>query len=108
MKRICFGLMVLFLAVSSAWAAVGGGDIMFPVEGMASVLFSHDVHVSKAKQKCTECHYALYTSHAQHKIVGMAGMQKGRSCGACHDGKKAFGVVDQKSCEKCHVSGSSK
>jgi c(7)-type cytochrome triheme protein len=105
MQKIYSGMMLLFLAVSPAWAAVvGGGDIIYPVEGMASALFSHDAHVSKAKQKCSECHYALYTTHAQHKVAGMAGMQKGKSCGACHDGKRAFGVVDQKHCEKCHVS----
>jgi len=102
MQRICSGMMVLFLAASPAWAVTGGGDIVFKVEGMASVLFSHDYHVSRAKKKCSECHYALYTNKAQHRVVGMAGMQKGKSCGACHDGKKAFGVADNKHCANCH------
>ena len=102
MKKICTGLITLLLAASAAWAVIGGGDIVFTVEGMASVLFSHEYHVTKAKQKCTECHYTLYTNHTQHKIVGMAGMQKGKSCGACHNGKKAFDVADKKSCATCH------
>jgi len=75
MKKICFGLIGLFLVVFPAWAIIGGGDIVFTAEGMASVLYSHEAHVSKARLKCTECHYALYINHAQHKVVGMAGMQ---------------------------------
>jgi len=102
MKRTLYGLIALFMAASTAWAVTGGGDIVFTVEGMASVLFSHEYHVSKARQKCSDCHYALFTSRAQHKVVGMAAMQKGRSCGACHNGKKAFDVADKKSCATCH------
>jgi c(7)-type cytochrome triheme protein len=102
MNSICSGLIVVFLAVSPAWAVIGGGDIVFTVEGMASVLYSHDYHVSKAKLGCSECHYALYTNRAQHKVVGMAGMQKGKSCGSCHNGKRAFDVADKKNCATCH------
>jgi c(7)-type cytochrome triheme protein len=102
MKSICSGLIGLLLAASAAWAAIGGGDIVFPIEGMASVFYSHDYHVGKAKLKCSECHYALFTNRAQHRVVGMAGMRKGKSCGACHDGKKAFDVADKKNCPTCH------
>ena len=31
--------------------------------------------------------------------VSMAAMEKGKSCGACHNGKKAFAVAE---CTKCH------
>jgi c(7)-type cytochrome triheme protein len=108
MNRIWYGLMGLFLLVSPAWAVIGGGDIIFQVDGMASVLFSHDSHVGKAKLKCAACHPALYKNRTQHIVVGMANMQKGKSCGACHDGKKAFGVVEKKDCEKCHVNNTTK
>jgi c(7)-type cytochrome triheme protein len=30
----------------------------------------------------------------------MKQMEKGKSCGACHDGKKAFSVKGE--CAKCH------
>lgn len=102
MKRICFGLIMLCLAVSPARAIIGGGEIVFKVEGMASVLYSHDYHVSKARLKCSECHPSLYKNRALHNVVGMAGMQKGKSCGACHNGTRAFGVADQKHCATCH------
>ena len=102
MKKICSCLMVLFLAASPALAVIGGGDIVIKVEGMASVLYSHDYHVSKAKLKCAECHPRLYKRSAQHAVVGMANMQKGKSCGSCHNGKKAFDVSDKKQCATCH------
>ncbi len=102
MRRICFCLMGLFLAASPAWSGIGGGDVVFPVEGMAGVLYSHDYHVVKARLKCTECHYALYTNHAQRKVVGMEGMRQGKSCGACHNGKRVFDVADKKHCATCH------
>ena len=95
-------LVVVLAAATTAVAVTGGGDIIFNVTGMASVLFSHDHHVSRIKLRCSDCHYGLYTNRAQHKVVGMASMEKGKSCGACHDGKKAFGVADKKRCVSCH------
>ncbi len=96
------GIVASLLATSSAWAVTGGGDIIFAIEGMQSVVFSHDAHVNKAKQRCTECHYAIYKDRAQRKAVGMSGMRAGKSCGVCHDGKKAFGGRTKQDCEKCH------
>jgi c(7)-type cytochrome triheme protein len=33
-------------------------------------------------------------------------MDAGRSCGACHDSRKAFGTQDPESCAVCHESAS--
>jgi c(7)-type cytochrome triheme protein len=96
------GIALSFLAMSYAWAVTGGGDIIFDTEGMPSVVFSHDNHVGAAKKKCSECHYGIYTNHSQHKAVGMAAMRAGKSCGTCHDGKKAFSVAVMRDCGKCH------
>jgi c(7)-type cytochrome triheme protein len=96
------GLVAMVLCASVAWGKIGGGDITFTAPGMPDVLYSHEVHVVNAKLKCTECHYAIYTNHAMHKTVGMEGMQKGRSCGVCHNGKRAFSVTDKGNCKKCH------
>ncbi len=96
------GILIVMLAAFSSPAATGGGDITFPLEGIAGVVFSHDDHVVKAKQKCSDCHYGLYTNRAQRKAVGMSGMRQGRSCGACHNGTKAFSVIPKQHCEKCH------
>lgn len=94
--------LAVLLIAASAGAVTGGGEIVFTVPGMASVLFSHEHHVTKVKLRCSECHYHLFTNRAQHKVVGMAAMEKGKSCGACHDGKRAFSVSDKKRCASCH------
>lgn len=96
------GLAVVFLVSAAAWAALGGGDIFFSVSGAANVLFSHDEHAGKTKIGCTECHYAVFINRANHRKATMTDMQQGRSCGACHNGKRAFGVSDVKLCGRCH------
>lgn len=99
MKR--FGLILWALvAVGPAAAKVGGGDVVFEVKGAKGVVFSHQVHVSSAGLSCTECHDKLYVTKEKHKSVSMKDMKKGKSCGACHDGKKAFHVKE--SCDSCH------
>jgi len=92
-------IITLLLAAMPVMAAVGGGDITLKSKG-GDVIFSHDTHVEGMAQACTECHDKLYTSSKQHKKITMKQMQKGKSCGACHNGKKAFSVKGD--CAKCH------
>lgn len=100
MKR-CLAVVagIVLLGAGSALAAVGGGEVTLKNTG-GDVIFSHEVHVEGMVLACTECHDKLYTSAKQHKIVAMKQMEKGKSCGACHDGKKAFSVKGD--CAKCH------
>lgn len=93
-------IVAAVLAASVAWAGVGGGEIIFRVSGAQNVVYSHDYHVTQKKLKCSECHYALYTTQARHIKYSMADMQKGRSCGTCHNGERAFDV--KSNCAKCH------
>ncbi len=90
---------VLLLSCSTAFAAVGGGDVTLKNKG-GNVTFSHDAHVAVMGLKCTQCHDKLYTNAKQHKKATMKEMQKGKSCGACHNGKTAFSVKGD--CAKCH------
>jgi c(7)-type cytochrome triheme protein len=101
-KRFWSGLIAITVMASAALAVTGGGDVIFQAQGVTDALFSHEYHVGKAKKRCSECHYGIYANRAQHKTVGMEGMRKGKSCGVCHDGKKVFGVTDQKDCDRCH------
>ena len=91
----CFALAT----VGSASAAVGGGDVTLKNSG-GDVVFSHEVHVEGVQLECTQCHEKLYLSAKQHTKVSMKQMQKGKSCGACHNGKMAFSVKGD--CAKCH------
>ena len=100
MRSLLTVLALAVLPASLAVAKVGGGDITFTMKGAAPAVFSHDKHVGGAGLKCTDCHAALYTTSAQHKKATMAQMGQGTSCGACHNGKKAFDVKGN--CATCH------
>lgn len=102
MKRFVGAVVPVFLAAATAFAALGGGDVEFKVTGASNVFFTHDNHAGKQKIGCKECHYTIFTTRAGHKSMTMADMQKGGSCGACHNGVRAFGVAAPDSCPKCH------
>ena len=93
-------VIALLLVATPVLATVGGGDITLKNKG-GNVPFSHEAHVVGAGQKCTACHDKLYTNAKQHKKSTMKEMQKGKSCGSCHNGKVAFSVKGD--CAKCHI-----
>ncbi len=100
MRKILAVVVLTAVTASIAFAKVGGGDILFPVKGAANVTFNHDRHLAIARLTCTDCHASLYITREKHKKVSMARMGKGLSCGACHNGKKAFDVKSK--CDTCH------
>lgn len=100
MKRIIVAVIFFsLLAAGAAFAKVGGGDVIIKYK-KGEVVFSHESHVNGMGLDCTKCHDSLYKSKAQHKTVTMKEMQKGKSCGACHNGKTAFTV--KANCKNCH------
>jgi c(7)-type cytochrome triheme protein len=63
-----------------------------------TVTFRHATH---AKGDCSVCHpklFAMKSSAAKPRD----GMHEATACGACHDGKHAFSVENEASCERCH------
>lgn len=76
------------------------GDFAFKVPDAGDVKFSHAAHISMLG--CLECHPTLFKAErGKNPAVSMAKMEKGASCGACHDGNTAFSVAGD--CEKCHA-----
>ena len=66
------------------------------------VLFTHATHVDASAPACTTCHpreFRILKVSSRRAPVTHAAMDKGRYCGACHDGKKAFALDD---CAACH------
>jgi len=100
MKIVTIGILFMLLTASFISARIGGSDITFEVKDRGDVHFSHDDHVASIGLKCTDCHDSLFVSKEKHKKVTMVQMQKGQSCGACHNGKKAFDV--KTNCNHCH------
>jgi c(7)-type cytochrome triheme protein len=81
--------------------------IAFPQgkESPGVVTFRHESHVDAARPDCTSCHPKLFEilrSSAPATAILHSDMEKGRACGACHDGKKAFAPED---CTACHTAG---
>ncbi len=77
-------------------------DILFTFRNAPAVVFSHDIHLAKNRD-CKTCHSAIFDlSKRQH--FSMAQMEKGKSCGACHNGKRAFSVAADRDCLRCHGS----
>ena len=72
-------------------------DITYKVKATGPVLFKHSVHLQKTSD-CSACHNSLFKTGANPR-ASMADMEKGKSCGACHDGKKAFALAE---CSRCH------
>jgi c(7)-type cytochrome triheme protein len=71
-------------------------QVVFKVKETGPTVFSHSKHV--ARYKCSSCHTKLYAL-GSNKHVSMSAMEKGKSCGACHNAKEAFAVSQ---CQKCH------
>ena len=72
-------------------------EITYEVKETGPTHFSHTAHLGVTG--CAACHPKLYAPNRQNKRAGMAAMEKGKSCGACHNSKQAFSV---KECSKCH------
>jgi c(7)-type cytochrome triheme protein len=60
--------------------------------------FSHKVHTGLFG--CGECHPRIFIPQKGKNSATMAQMEKGKSCGACHDGSSAFTVKEN--CDTCH------
>lgn len=73
-------------------------NITYPVKSAGTVVFSHATHLAKTGGACRSCHNGKVIT--KEKGVTMAQMEKGKTCGACHDGKRAFTVAG--SCDRCH------
>lgn len=74
------------------------GDILYKVKEPGNVTFPHAAHIEAFG--CEECHPVLFKAQRGANRATMAEMEKGKSCGACHDGSKAFNVAD--ACDSCH------
>jgi len=91
---------------------VGAGyypdDIAMTAPGSTTpAVFSHRKHTERESLRCIECHPKVFIMKAGKNVVKkgqltMAEMEKGRYCGNCHNGHKAFSVTDIASCKRCH------
>jgi c(7)-type cytochrome triheme protein len=74
------------------------GELTFEEKSTGNVVFSHKLHTNI--YTCADCHIQTFQTTRSSVKVSMLEMEKGKSCGACHDGKTAFSVKEK--CESCH------
>jgi c(7)-type cytochrome triheme protein len=90
------------VASSFDCAKCHAGDIVFRDETIGTITFPHSVHIENLGG-CSDCHPDLYRAKRSKGKTTMKAMEKGKSCGACHDGETAFSVADSSECAKCHA-----
>ena len=72
------------------------GDTLEPPRS----IFPHWVH--RARYVCATCHDQLFEMKAGKAAVSMDLISQGKSCGVCHDGKRAFSA-DCGACDRFHA-----
>lgn len=99
--RNIFLLLIATLIASTSYARWFQDKEIFETESFGQVVFSHDIHLEAVGSNCEACHNKIYNIVTKkNPTYTMADMQKGKSCGTCHDGKQAFSV--DKDCMSCH------
>lgn len=71
--------------------------LAYKPDGAAPVSFNHVFHAGAFG--CSECHPKLFVMKKGGSKMKMDGMYQDKFCGACHNDKMAFGVMN---CDKCH------
>ena len=106
MQRAPSLLLAVFLALMPVrgWGETEVGDIVFKratpgSEDVAAAVFPHWVH--RIQYKCYACHDALFKMAAGADAISMDAINDGKSCGTCHNGKKAFAPTFS-TCTRCH------
>jgi c(7)-type cytochrome triheme protein len=72
------------------------GSLTYIIKDAGPVNFNHTSHSSIV---CNQCHDALFYMKKGGTKMNMAEMYEGKSCGTCHDGKRAFQSMK---CNRCH------
>ena len=65
------------------------------------VFFSHPIHTN-AGNTCATCHEGplpLFPQNRSPKVYLMSDMYEGKTCGTCHNAKRAFSSME---CTRCH------
>jgi c(7)-type cytochrome triheme protein len=93
-------LLITVAFAGSAFAVPSGKTVEFAEGSIGKVVFDGKIHAEKGL-KCNDCHTKNYQMK-KGPTVKMAEINTGKSCGACHNGEKAFKTSDPANCSKCH------
>lgn len=96
------GGSLLLLSPPGSHAVPEGIKLTWPGGGEGMVVFDGTKHAQKGLN-CDACHVkgGFQTKKDSFKM-NMNSLEREQYCGACHNGKKAFGIKDPKNCHTCH------
>lgn len=94
-------LLILFSLTSILFAVPADKTITWEGDGQGQVVFDGDEHAEKG-YKCDSCHPSLFQMKKGSAKITLASHTNGQYCGACHNGKTAFGTANPKKCRECH------
>lgn len=77
----------------------GLGRFTYTGSGMKTY-FDHAGH--SKRNSCRDCHPSVFVMKRGMNKITMDEINKGKSCGVCHNGKRAFG---SENCNVCHEMG---
>jgi len=97
-----FGLLsMLMLMATVALAAWPKDNEVFSTPSVGTITFSHLNHFEAVGRDCPSCHNKIFNlDPKKNPTATMKDMAKGKSCGVCHNGKRAFSVSGD--CITCH------
>ncbi len=103
MNRQTLTLVTLFLLIANIASARWIDDkVVIKTKNVGNVTFSHYDHLEAVGRDCPTCHNAIFDiDRKKNKSYDMTAMETGKSCGACHNGKRAFSVAGD--CDSCHA-----
>jgi len=100
--RNLFLFLLIILTASSAYARWIKDKAYIQTKSFGQVEFSHYNHLEAVGNDCPTCHNEIFhIVTKKNPTYSMADMEKGKSCGACHNGTRAFAVTGD--CATCHA-----
>ena len=95
-------VLTVALSIGTAFATPPGKSVEYAGGGKGKVVFDGKVHADKGA-KCPDCHPKTWPMK-KGAAMKTADMNAAKTCGTCHNGKKAFKTSDEADCTKCHKS----
>src|SRR5690349_19252414 len=98
LKRLLLPALILLL-LPMVVVAKDFKNAYIKTDSLGNIPFPHEPHLKKLGSNCTLCHNSVYKIGEKNPAVTMAEMEKGKSCGKCHNKTIAFGLNE---CALCH------
>ena len=107
------GITLLLFAAAVGAADAPKGPVTIKLDGakMAPVVFSHAIHIEKAKAECVKCHHkdaqgpkACTTCHGKEEKGATPAAKDAfhKLCQTCHKEMVAKGAKAPTKCNECH------